>query len=65
MITEYQVGTLRHRLSQQVRDVGYHSFSNINTSAHTFKYDCKWYKISIKIEEISLDRNSHSVKFQM
>jgi hypothetical protein len=64
MIAEYQVDKLRHRLSQQVRDSVYHSFSNIKTSAHTFKYDGKWYRVSIKVEEVSLDRDNNAVNSQ-
>jgi hypothetical protein len=66
MIAEYQVDKLRQRLSQQVRGVGYRSFSSMKTSAHTFKYDGKWYKLSIKVEELSLDSSSNndSVKSQ-
>ena len=55
MIAEYQVDKLEQRLGQHVRGLGYHSFSNMKTSAHTFKYDGKWYKLSIKVEELSLD----------
>jgi hypothetical protein len=58
MIAEYQVDKLRQRLSQQVRVIGYRSFSNMKTSSHTFKYDGKWYKLSIKVEELSLDSSS-------
>ena len=64
MVAEYQVDKLRHRLSQQVRGIGYHSFNNMKTSAHTFKYDGKWYKLSVKVEELSLDSsNNDTVKF--
>ncbi len=52
MIAEYQVDKLRQRLSQQVRGIGYRSFSNMKTSSYTFKYDGKWYKLSIKVEEL-------------
>jgi hypothetical protein len=48
MIAEYQVDKLRHRLSQQVGGIRYRFFSNMKTSAHTFKYNGKWYKVSIK-----------------
>ena len=48
MIAEYQVDKLRYRLSQQVRGSIYNSFSTKKTSAHTFKYNGKWYKVSIK-----------------
>ena len=67
MIAEYQVDKLKQRLSQQVRGVGYSSFSSMKkTSAHTFKYHGKWYKISVKVEELSLgsSSNNDSVKAQ-
>lgn len=55
MIAEYQVDRLQQRLSERVRSVGYRSFNTIKTSAHTFKYNDKWYKLSVKVEELSLD----------
>ena len=61
MIAEYQVDKLRQRLSQQVRGVGYRSFSDMKTSSHTFKYNFKWYKLSVKLEELSPDNNNDSV----
>src|ERR687888_679728 len=60
MIAEYQVDKLRNKLSQQVTGIGYRSFSTKKTSAHTFKYDGKWYKISIKVEEVPLDSNNNN-----
>ncbi len=60
MIAEYQVDKLRHRLSEQVRNSVYHSFGSKKTSAHTFKYGDKWYKVSIKVEELSLDSNGNN-----
>ena len=62
MIAQYQVDKLRYRLSQQIRDIGYRSFASKKTSAHTFKYDGKWYKLSIKVEELSFDRDNNGVK---
>lgn len=53
MIAEYQVDKLKQRLSQQVRYIGYGSFGSKKTSFHTFNYDDKWYKLSIKLEEVS------------
>jgi hypothetical protein len=53
MIAEYQVDKLRRKLSQEVRDIRYGSFGSKKTSAHTFKYNGKWYKLSIKVEEVS------------
>ncbi|MFL6379167.1 MAG: hypothetical protein ACJ72R_17135 [Nitrososphaeraceae archaeon] len=58
LIAGYQVDKLKQRLSQQVKGVGYHYFSNMKTSAHIFKYDGKRYKLSIKLEELSLDSSS-------
>jgi hypothetical protein len=52
MIAEYQVDKLRRKLSQEVRDIRYGSFGSKKTSAHTFKYNGKWYKVSIKVEEV-------------
>ena len=60
MIAEYQVDRLQQRLSERVRGVRYRSFNTIKTSAHTFKYDDKWYKLSIKVEELSLDSSGNS-----
>jgi hypothetical protein len=62
MIAEYQVDKLRHRLSEQVRSAVYHSFGIKKTSAYTFKYNRKWYKVSIKVEELSLDMDNNAVK---
>ena len=63
MIAEYQVDKLRQRLSQHVRGVVYRSFKSVKTSTHTFKYNGKWYKLSIKVEELSLDSsNDESTK---
>jgi len=59
MIAEYRVDKLRNRLSQQVIGTVHHSFSKIKTSAHTFKYDGKWYKLSIKLEELSSDNSNN------
>jgi hypothetical protein len=60
MIAEYQVDKLKQRLSQQVKGVGYRSFINMKTSSHTFKYGGKWYKLSVKVEELLLDTSSSS-----
>ena len=59
MIAEYQVDKLRYRLSQQVRSGVYHPFGAVKTSAHTFKYNGKWYRVSIKVEEVSLSKDSN------
>ena len=61
MIAEYQVDKLRQRLSQQVKGVGYRYFSNMKTSSHTFKYDGKWYKLSVKVEKLSLDSSNNDM----
>ena len=52
MIAEYQVDRLSQRLSQYVG----RSFDTKKTSAYTFKYDNKWYKLSIKVQEVSSEK---------
>ena len=59
MIAEYQVDKLRYRLSQQARSGVYHPFGAVKTSAHTFKYNDKWYRVSLKVEEVSLGKDSN------
>ena len=58
MIAEYQVDKLWQRLSQQIRGIGYRSFSNRKTSSHTFNYDGKCYKLSVKLEEVALENDN-------
>jgi hypothetical protein len=64
MIAEYQVDKLRQRLSHQIRDIRYHSFGKMKTSSHTFKYHGKWYMLSVKLEELSVDSSNDSMKVQ-
>jgi hypothetical protein len=61
MIAEYQVDKIRQRLSQHVRGSTYHFFASKKTSAHTFKYDGKWYKVSIKVEELFLGNDAVNI----
>jgi hypothetical protein len=56
MIAQYQVDKLRSRLSE--RTVGYGSASNKKASVHVFKHNEKWYKVTTKVEEVSLDINA-------
>ena len=64
MIAEYQLEKLMQRLSQQIRGAGYRSFSNMKTSSNTFKYDGKWYTLSVKLEKLSVDSSNDSMKAQ-
>ena len=56
MIAQYQVDKLRSRLSERV--AGYGSASNKKTSTHIFKHNDRWYKVTIKVEEVSLNSNN-------
>jgi hypothetical protein len=56
MIAQYQVDKLRCRLSERID--GYGSISNKKASVHVFKHNEKWYKVSTKVEEVSLNSNS-------
>jgi hypothetical protein len=60
MIAQYQVDKLRSRLSE--RTVGYGSASNKKASVQVFKHNDKWYKVTTKVEEVSLDSNNNVVK---
>ena len=56
MIAQYQVDKLRSRLSE--RTGGYGSASNKKSSAHMFRHNDRWYKVTTKVEEVSLDSNN-------
>jgi hypothetical protein len=56
MIAQYQVDKLRSRLSERIG--GYGSVSNKKASMHIFKHNEKWYKVTTKVEEVSLDSNN-------
>ncbi|MGC2427041.1 MAG: hypothetical protein WA421_08400 [Nitrososphaeraceae archaeon] len=53
MVAQFQVDKLRHRLSERI--TGYGSVRNKKASAHIFKDNDKWYKVTIKVDEIALD----------
>ena len=53
MIAQYQVDKLRSRLSERIG--GYGSANNKRTSAHVFKHNDKWYKLSIKVDEMAVE----------
>ena len=61
MIAQYQVDKLRSRLSERIS--GYGSISYKKGSVHVFKHNEKWYKVSTKVEEVSLNSNNN-VKFK-
>lgn len=50
MIAQYQVDKLRSRLSERI--AGYGSASNKKASTHVFKHNDKWYKVTIKVDEM-------------
>jgi hypothetical protein len=51
MIAQYQVDKLRSRLSERIS--GYGSASNKKASAHIFRQNDKWYKVTIKVDEMT------------
>jgi len=53
MIAQYQVDKLRTRLSERIN--GFGSINNKKASVHVFKHNEKWYKVTIKVDEIALD----------
>jgi hypothetical protein len=59
MIAQYQVNKLRSRVSERIG--GYGSASNKKASVHVFKHNDKWYKVTIKVQEIALDNNLEKI----
>jgi hypothetical protein len=58
MIAQYQVDKLRSRLSERVG--GYGSASNKKASAHIFKHNDKWYKVTLRIDEMAISQREIS-----
>ena len=58
MIAQYQVDKLRSRLSERVG--GYGSAGNKKASAHIFKHNDKWYKVTIRIDEMAISQREIS-----
>ena len=58
MVAEYQVDRLRNRLSDYIREsTAFKTGSRASKkgSTHVFKHNNKWYKVSVKIEELMVD----------
>jgi hypothetical protein len=53
MIAQYQVQKIRSKLAGRIG--GYYRLHNIKTSAFAFKYNKKWYKVSIRVDERDTD----------
>jgi hypothetical protein len=60
MIAQYQVDKLRSKLEGKIR--GYYHPHNIESSAFTFKHNEKWYKVSIRVDEIDIDEKQFFIK---
>ena len=58
MIAQYQVDKLRSRLSERVG--GYGSASNKKASAHIFKHNDKWYKVTLRVDEMAMSQRDVS-----
>lgn len=54
MIAQYQVDKLRSRLSERVG--GYGSAGNKKSSTHIFKHNDKWYKITVRVDEMTISQ---------
>lgn len=50
LIADYQVERLRSRLTEKIRELT--STSSKNKSAYTFKHNSKWYRVSIRVDEM-------------
>ena len=54
MIAEYQVEKLRTRVTEKIGRYGYAADKKV--SSHMFKHDDRWFKISVKVEELAIDK---------
>jgi hypothetical protein len=54
MIAEYQVEKLRSRVTERIGAYGYARDKKV--SSHMFKHDNRWFKISVKVEELAIDK---------
>ena len=54
MIAEYQVEKLRTRITEKIGKYGYAADRKV--SSHMFKHDRRWFKISVKVEELAIDK---------
>ena len=54
MIAEYQVEKLRSRVIEKIGRYGYGTDKKV--SSHMFKHDNKWFRISVKVEELAIDK---------
>ena len=50
LIADYQVQRLRSRLTEKIGEV--HSASPKNKSSYTFKHGGRWYRLSVKVDEM-------------
>jgi hypothetical protein len=50
LIADYQVQKLRSRLTEKISEA--HSASPKNKSAYTFKHGGKWYRVSVRVDEM-------------
>lgn len=57
MIAQYQVDKLRSRLSERVG--GYGSAGNKKASSHIFKHNDRWYKLTVRVDEMAI--NQHDI----
>ena len=54
MIAEYQVEKLRARVTERISSYGYSPDKKV--SSHMYKHDRRWFKISVKVEELAIDK---------
>jgi hypothetical protein len=55
MIAEYQVDRLRTRVAEKITG-RYLDVPDKKISRHVFKHDDRWFKISVKAQEIDIDQ---------
>ena len=61
MIAQYQVDKLRSKLAGKIEGY-YHHLHNTESSTFAFKDNEKWYKVSIRVDEIYNDEKQFVTK---
>ena len=62
MIAEYQVEKLRSKVSEKIDKYGYANDKKV--SSHMFKDDRRWFKISVKVEELAIDKTNRTYAWE-
>jgi len=61
LIAEYQVDRLRTRLANLVYGYRSRMSNNNKASTHVFKHNNKWYKLSLRVDEVNITSTAKDI----